>query len=755
MKQFVVASALLALAVSVSAAPAGNTLDGIERGPYFTGTIKSAFPAANNFAMKGVVVSVGANRDVHVCYDTDLMRVSVAWAGDYLKFGKSQVEIVHPQPPEVMGKPLFGTQVGPGWAKDGKLEDPRENKQGRLPTEWAKYRGLYLNGWNVVLKYTVGTAEVLEMPGLEKIGEANVVTRTIELDSKTPQTLVVCDAVPAGGAAGAKLTLDLPAAGNEPAQSLAIAVQGGNGVTLENANGRVLAKIPAGKQTFRIALWKGVKADIAPVEAALNSPVKLPSLAALTKGATGRWTQPVATQAVSGTTDGPYVVDDLTPPVPNPWNSKTFFGGFDFLPDGRAAVACFHGDVWIVGGLNDPQGKLTWKRFATGMFQPLGLKVVDGQIYVTCRDQLTRLHDLNGDGEADFYECFNNDTVVTPNYHEFCLDLHTDAAGNFFYGKGAPWPPQVQSPHQGTMIKISKDGSKLEVIATGLRAPNGSGLGPNGWLTVSDNEGHYMPASKLNLIRPGGFYGMRQSAHGKAPPEDKLNDYDQPICWLPKSQDNSSGGQTWVTSKQWGPFENHLLFTSYGMGTLFHVMTEEVDGQVQAGMTPFPLKFPSGTMRGRFNPKDGQLYLTGLRGWQTRGTRDGAFTRVRYTGKPVDMPHTLSATKTGLTITFTRALDTASAADAANWAVERWNYIYSAGYGSKEYSDVATKKEGHEKLDITSVRIAPDKKTVFLEIPDMKPVMQMKVKFNLKSADGAPVSQEIFSTVHKLTAKQP
>lgn len=134
MKQFVVASALLALAVSVSAAPAGNTLDGIERGPYFTGTIKSAFPAANNFAMKGVVVSVGANRDVHVCYDTDLMRVSVAWAGDYLKFGKSQVEIVHPQPPEVMGKPLFGTQVGPGWAKDGKLEDPRENKQGRLPT---------------------------------------------------------------------------------------------------------------------------------------------------------------------------------------------------------------------------------------------------------------------------------------------------------------------------------------------------------------------------------------------------------------------------------------------------------------------------------------------------------------------------------------------------------------------------------------------------------------------------------------------
>ncbi|MFM8470148.1 MAG: DUF6797 domain-containing protein [Limisphaerales bacterium] len=753
MKLFVTSLASLALIISLPAAPAGNTLDGIERGPYFTGTIKSGFPVANNLAMKGVVVSVGANRDVHVCYDTDLMRVSVAWAGDYLKFGKSQVEIVHPQPPEVAGKPLFGTQVGPGWAKDGKFEDPRENKQGRLPTEWAKYRGLYLHGWNVVLKYTVGSAEVLEMPSLETVGEAKIVTRTFELDSKTAQALLVCDNVPAGEAKAGRLTVDFPAAGNEPAQTLAVAVQGGQGIALANDNGRVVAKIPAGKQSFRVALWKGAKSDFAPVEAALSHTPKTLSLAALTKGAAPRWPQTVDTQTVPGTGDGPYVVDDLTPPVPNPWNSKTFFSGFDFLPDGRAAVSCFHGDVWLVSGLNSADGKLKWKRFATGMFQPLGLKVVNGQIFVTCRDQLTRLHDLNGDGEADFYECFNNDTVVTPNYHEFCLDLQTDNAGNFYYGKGAPWPPTVQSPHQGTMIKISKDGSKLEVIATGLRAPNGSGMGPNGWLTVSDNEGHYMPASKLNLIRTGGFYGMRQSAHGKAPPEEKLNDYDQPICWLPKSQDNSSGGQAWVTSKQWGPFENHLLFTSYGMGTLFHVMTEEVDGQVQAGMTPFPIKFPSGTMRGRFSPKDGQLYLTGLRGWQTRGTRDGAFSRVRYTGKPVDMPHSLHATKDGVQITFTRALDTATAADAANWAVERWNYIYSGGYGSKEYVNTATKQEGHEKLDVKSVTVAPDKKTVFLEIPDMKPVMQMKVKFNLKAADGATVSQEIYNTIHKLAPK--
>ena len=39
---------------------------------------------------------------------------------------------------------------------------------------------------------------------------------------------------------------------------------------------------------------------------------------------------------------------------------------------------------------------------------------MNDDIYVLGRDQITRLHDLNGDGEIDFYENFNNDMEVTP-----------------------------------------------------------------------------------------------------------------------------------------------------------------------------------------------------------------------------------------------------------------------------------------------------------------------------------------------------
>ena len=69
-------------------------------------------------------------------------------------------------------------------------------------------------------------------------------------------------------------------------------------------------------------------------------------------------------------------------------------GGFDFFADGdRAAVCSWQGDVWLVHGLADVSGKLRWRRIASGLFQPLGLKIVDEQIYVLGRDQITLLHD--------------------------------------------------------------------------------------------------------------------------------------------------------------------------------------------------------------------------------------------------------------------------------------------------------------------------------------------------------------------------
>ena len=694
-------SLFFCLAFTVSAAEP-------DLGPTFSGTIRARLPVAQT-TMKGLVVTLDATRKAYVCYDTDLMRVSLGWTGDFLKFGNYQREIVHPQPPEVIVAPLFATKPGPGWTKDGSLADPRPDSQGPLPRHHAKYRGLYLHGRQVVLSYTVGDVGVLEMPSVHYVEDQPVFLRALQFDKKCEESLVVCD-----------LT-----------DGITVNVAGG---LLEKKDGKALVR-PTGK-SVRILI--SAAANVLKPEAH--------DLASLIKGGLPRWPEPVKTQAKPSTNAiAPYVVDTLTEPVPNPWGAQTFFGGFDFLPDGRAAICTFHGDVWIVSGLQ--QDKLSWKRFATGLFQPLGLKVVGGKIYVTGRDQLTRLHDLNNDGEADFYECLNNDTVVTANYHEFCMDLHTDAEGNFYYAKGAPWPPDSKpSPHHGCMLKVTPDGSTLSVYATGFRAPNGLGMGPNNELTTTDNEGHYMPAGKLNWVNQGGFYGMVQTAH-RAP---KPASFDQPICWLPKNVDNSGGGQVWVTSDKWGPLKGHLLYMSYGRGTLLHVMHEQVDGQIQAAMTHFPFKFGTGVMRARFNPHDGQLYLCGLRGWQTDGLRNGGFYRVRYTGKPAHVASEVHVRKNGLEITFTSPLDQTSAASLDSYSMEQWNYKWTQEYGSPEFSVTDPTQKKHDSVLIKSAKLLSDKKSVFLEIPDLQPVNQYKLKVKIATAEGTPIAHDIYGTIHRL-----
>jgi hypothetical protein len=56
----------------------------------------------------------------------------------------------------------------------------------------------------------------------------------------------------------------------------------------------------------------------------------------------------------------------------------------------------------------------------------------------------------------------------------------------------------------------------------------------------------------------------------------------------------------------------------------------------------------------------------------------------------------------------------------------------------------------HDKLEVKAVQLSADKQTVFLEIPDLKPCDQMRIKFKIDAADGAPISQEIYNTIYQL-----
>lgn len=108
--------------------------------------------------------------------------------------------------------------------------------------------------------------------------------------------------------------------------------------------------------------------------------------------------------------------------------------------------------------------------------------------------------------------------------------------------------------------------------------------------------------------------------------------------------------------------------------------------------------------------------------------------------------------KNGAALTFTAPLDRAEATNPDNWTGEQWNYLWSEAYGSPELSLADPKKTGHDRLDIKALTLSADGRTVFVEIAGFQPVMQLKLKYKITAASGAPVAQEFYGTITKVGA---
>lgn len=745
--------------------------------PVQAACIRANFPNGN-IAKKGLALRLGS--DAAVLFDTELLRMAAGWTGGYITTTGVAFDGAHENHPSIAGEQHFATPPVPGWitAQD-EFRDTRAQPYGPLSADKYRWQGYYVAGTNVVLAYTVAGTQIYEQPSSvvrdEKVGFVrSFQTGRIEEELR----LMICEMegqqalVNASGG-----TAMLMGATNIILYVAAVGLP--DNCRLEGDGNRITLRLAKGARagTFKLVLWRGPR-SLASSFATLTAGE--PKLAEFKKGGPARWPEVVGTRGILGfdkSPDGAFTVDQLSPPVENPWKRRVRLAGFDFFPNGKQAALCtWDGDIWILSGLDAQLENLQWRRFASGGFETLGLKVVDGVIHTSGRDQITRYHDLNDDGEADFYENFNNEITLSRGFHEFVFDLQTDRQGNFYFSKAGPVRGGGSgfggggangeiTAHAGSLLKLSKDGKKLEVLASGFRAPNGIGVGPNGELTTGDNEGTDVMACPLNWVKPGGFYGVEATAHRTPiPPRDP------PLCWFPKEElDNSGASQVWVTSDQWGPFKGELLHLSYGKCTLNLILRDPVRGQMQGGAVRLPLKLTSSAMRARFNPQDGQLYVAGFRGWQTSAANPTGFDRVRYTGKPVYSVAKLKTTREGVQLAFTQPLDRREATDIQNYSAKRWNYVKKFGdgdkivegrlvrgepktpnYGGHEVIPEDPAKVGRESVDVQEAKLSPDGKTLSLKIDDWKPVMQFLLKYNLKARDRTPIEQTLLQTIHAL-----
>ncbi|MDG1277706.1 MAG: c-type cytochrome [Algoriphagus sp.] len=684
----------------------------------------------SNFAYKGIAVRLDkgeggvAAGKAWMMFDHDLMRVAGAWTGEgFIDWEAILFNGRHNISPRTIGELHFENPVAPAWANPatGSFDDPRftardKRKFGPLPRDWTHYEGLYQFNDRVIISYTVGKARVLETFGLETLDDQPVFTRTLNISPS-----------------------DKPLRMRVAPRTTAVALVG-DGAELKDQGGFKVLEVNPNK-SLKIKLLIA-KSEVTGLQQYSKSSSQPEDLNTLIKGGPARYPQILTTEIQKGEQEGPFQVDILNPPFDSPWKNQFRLSGLDFFKDPNKGVICStDGDVWLVEGFLEDSGELTWQRIASGLFQPLGIKVVKEEIYVTCRDQLVRLHDYNGDMETDFYESFNNDHQVTDHFHEFAMGLQVDDEGNFYYAKSARHAREALIPQHGTLIKVSKDGQKTDIVARGFRAANGVCINPDGTFIVTDQEGHWNPMNRINWVKEGGFYGNMFSYN--PPPDSTENGMELPLVWVERDIDQSPSELLWVDSKKWGALNGKLLNFSYGYGKVFVIPYETVVDQVQGGIFELPIpRFSTGVMRGRFNPGDEQLYLCGLSAWGSTQPQLGGLYRIRKVNQPMVIPIGIKATTAGIELRFTDELDQTSVNQVANYTVETWDLLRSRNYGSKHYNE--------KTLPVTKAELGKDGKTITLTIPDIKPTWVMEIQYQVKDKNGKSIEGSIQNTIHQL-----
>ncbi|MFC8736623.1 family 16 glycoside hydrolase [Streptomyces sp. NPDC057176] len=433
--------------------------------------------------------------------------------------------------------------------------------------------------------------------------------------------------------------------------------------------------------------------------------------------------------------------------------------GMDWLPDGRLAISTWGGtdnvagEVYLLDNVtgDTSRDKVTVEKVASGLREPMGIKYVDGSLYVSQKHELTRLVDSDGDDVTDEYR-----TVATwpygGNFHEFAFGLlYRDG---YFYVNlsvaidlgGATTTPQP-APNRGTTYRVSKKTGKITPIAGGLRTPNGIGWGPGGSLFATDNQGGWLPASKLVQIKQDRFFNHYTEPAG--PFED--SPVTEPVLWLPQNEIGNSPSTPLYLTK--GRFAGQMLIGDVTYGGLQRAYLEKVKGQYQGAVFRYTQGLEAGVNRVSLGP-DGAIYTGGLGAdgnWGQAGKLKFGLQKLTPNGGNTFDIQKMRAVPGGFDLTYTQPVSEETAAGlAAGYEAEQWRYTPTSDYGGPKIAE--------EELTVRSATLSDDGRTVRLRLDGLKPdrVVHVRSPRPFASASGETLwSTEAWYTLNEMPGKQP
>jgi hypothetical protein len=433
--------------------------------------------------------------------------------------------------------------------------------------------------------------------------------------------------------------------------------------------------------------------------------------------------------------------------------------GMDWMPDGRLAITTWGGtdntagEVYLldnVTGDTSPE-QVTAERVAEGLKEPMGIKVVDGTIFVSQKHELTELKDIDGDDVIDEYK-----TVATwpygGNFHEFAFGLlYKDG---FFYLNlsvainlgGATTDPQP-ARNRGTTIKVNRNTGEVSYIAGGLRTPNGIGWGPKGEIFVADNQGGWLPASKLVQIKQDRFFNHYMNPDGPFDSEPVT----QPVLWLPQNEIANSPSTPLTLEK--GPFAGQMVFGDVTYGGLQRAYLEKVKGDYQGAVFRHTQGLEAGVNRISIGP-DGAIYAGGLGAggnWGQAGKLTYGLQKLTPNGSNAFDILQMRAVAGGFELEYTQPLSEETIEKlASGYEVTQWRYVPTPSYGGPKVDE--------ETLPVRSATVSEDGKTVTLDIPGLLPgrVVHVRSPRPFSSASGESLwSTEAWYTLNHLPGAEP
>jgi hypothetical protein len=273
--------------------------------------------------------------------------------------------------------------------------------------------------------------------------------------------------------------------------------------------------------------------------------------------------------------------------------------------------------------------------------------------------------------------------------------------------------------------------------------PNGFGEF-NGDLFMTDNQGHWIAANKLNHLQAGKFYGHPSAQPAPLAQFNGDRDFTPPAVWFPYAWVRSASGIATVTDDRFGPFQGQMLVGEFQNASVVRVALEKVNGQWQGAVFKFVKGFASGVNRLAFGP-DGKLYAGGLRmgHWTSIGPQPYSLDRVSFTGKiPFEMRE-VRAQPDGFVVTFTEPVDAASAGDTENWDATQYTYAYDGKHNAPE-------KDRDEKIpgppaSVTKAIVSADKRSVRLHTEGCQALHVIMVRaLDVKNAGGQKLRNDTF-----------